>query len=165
MLLGSLALVTLLAAPPAGWAADRFGRLPLMVAGAALSALGVLLLTVAATSLHIFLFGALMAVGPAAFTAANWALTADLAPAAEAGRFMGLANTGTAGAVAAAGLFGPLVDLGNSTSPTAGYTALLLAAALAFLSSAIASAIALWGASWSTSATASIQAGRGVGGG
>jgi MFS family permease len=136
-LLGALALLTVLAAPPAGWAADRIGRVPLMLVGALLSALGTLLLMAAASSVQILLFGGLMALGSAAFAGANWALTADLAPPAEAARFFGLANIGTAGAAAAAGLFGPLIDWANGRTPGMGYTALFVAATLAFLASAL----------------------------
>jgi MFS family permease len=136
-LLGGLGLVTALAAVPAGWAADRIGRVPLMVAGTGLSAAGVLLLTSAASSTTILLFGGLMALGSAAFSAANWAMTADLVPPAEAARFMGLANFGTAGAAAAAGLFGPLVDWANGRDVGTGYTALFVLAAVAFIASAV----------------------------
>ena len=134
-LLAGLTLVTVAAAPPAGWAADRWGRLPLMAAGALLSAVGTLLLALAGSAPAIFLCGALMALGTAAFTGANWALAADLAPPAEAGRFLGLANVGTAGAAAAAGLVGPLIDRANAVAPGGGYLALFVAAALAALCS------------------------------
>lgn len=137
-LLAGLTLLTLIAGPPAGWAADRFGRLPAMLAGALLSGTGVLLLTVASSAFQIFLFGSLMALGSAAFAVANWAFTADVAPADEAARFLGLANIGTAGAAAAAGLFGPLVDWGNSLAPGTGYIGLFIAAGLAFIASALA---------------------------
>ena len=79
-----------------------------------------------------------MAFGSSAFAAANWALTADVAPPDEAARFLGLANIGTAGAAAAAGLFGPLVDWGNGATPGMGYTALFAAAGVAFIASALA---------------------------
>jgi MFS family permease len=137
-LLAGLTLVTVLAAPPAGWAADRFGRRPLMLAGAALSAAGALLLAGAGSAGHILLFGGLMAVGSAAFAGANWALTADLVPQAEAARFFGLANAGTAGAAAAAGLLGPLVDWGNRVAPGAGYTTLFVCAGAAFVACGLA---------------------------
>jgi MFS family permease len=128
LLLGALTLVTVLAAPPAGWASDRFGRLPLMLVGVLLSVLGVLSLLRAADQVTILAGGALMALGSAAFAGANWALAADLAPPAEAGRFLGLASVGTTGAAAAAGLLGPLVD-------AAGFPALFVAAACAFAAS------------------------------
>jgi MFS family permease len=134
-LLAGLGLTTALAALPAGWAADRIGRVPLMAAGAGVSAAGVLLLMTASSSTTILLFGGLMALGSAAFSAANWALTADLAPPAEAARFLGLANLGTAGAAAAAGLFGPLVDWANGRDQGAGYTALFALATVAFIGS------------------------------
>lgn len=137
-LLAGLALVTVITAPVAGWAADRIGRMPSMVAGAVLSAAGVLLLALAGSATQIFLFGGLMAIGTAAFAAANWALTADLAPPDEAARFLGLANLGTAGAGAAAGLFGPLVDWANGVAPGTGYTVLFVTAGLTFIASAAA---------------------------
>ena len=139
-LLAGLTLVTAAAAPVAGWAADRVGRLPLMFAGAGFSATGALLLTAAGNSVQILLFGGLMAIGSAAFAAANWALTADVAPPSESARFFGLANFGTAGAAAAAGLFGPMVDWANALEAGAGhgYTLLFIASALAFIASVFA---------------------------
>jgi MFS family permease len=119
-----------MAAPLAGWAADRVGRVPLMLLGAGLTSAGTLLLAYANSASAILVFGGLMAIGSAAFSSANWAFSADLAPPAEAGRFLGLANVGTAGAVAAAGLFGPLVDGLNQAAPGAGYSALFVSASL-----------------------------------
>jgi MFS family permease len=54
--------------------------------------------------------GAAMAVGTAAFGAGSWALQADLVDGEHAGRLLGIANFGTWGAAAAAGLLGPLID-------------------------------------------------------
>lgn len=136
-LLAGLALVTVLASPLGGWAADRFGRRRLMLAGALLNALGTLLLLAAPGPRELLLFGSLMALGSAAFTGANWALTADLAPPAEAARFMGLANIGTTGATAAAGLLGLMVDAANRLAPGLGYPALFVAAALASIAAAL----------------------------
>ncbi len=137
-LLGALTLVTAITAVPAGWAADRLGRVPVMVAGALLSALAVLALIPAAQSFTILLAGSAMAIGSAGFAAANWAYTADLVPSSEAARFMGIANLGTGGAAAAAGLFGPLMDLTEGVSPGAGYPSLFVASSLAFVASALA---------------------------
>jgi MFS family permease len=133
-LLGVLALVTALAAPPAGWAADRVGRHAVMLVGAAASATGVGLLVTARAPGAVLGFGGLMAVGSAAFSAANWARTADTAPPAEAGRYLALANVGTAGAAAAAGLLGPLVDRGGA-GPGGGYGTLFATCALLFTAS------------------------------
>jgi MFS family permease len=133
--LAVLTLVAVVPALPAGWAADRLGRIPLMAAGSLLSAAGALLLMWARDAGQIMLFGSLMGLGSAAFAGANWALTADLAPPEEAGRFFALANIGTGGATAAAGLFGPLVDWGNRAEAGMGYTLLFVAATAAFLAS------------------------------
>jgi MFS family permease len=132
-LLAGLALVTVLASPLAGWLADRIGRVPLMVVGAILSAASSLLLTQAKSSAQILLFGGLMSLGSATFAGGSWALLADLVPKDEAARFFGLANFSTAGSSAVAGLFGPLIDAANRIAPGTGFSALFLAAALAFL--------------------------------
>lgn len=137
-LLAALTLLTLLSIPVGGWLADRLGRRPLMRAGALLSALGVGLLVFADSAALILLFGGLMALGSAAYYGANWALIADLAPPEESGRFYGLANVGTAGAAAGAGLLGPLVDWGNGVGAGTGYTLLFASSAGAFLASAVA---------------------------
>jgi MFS family permease len=131
VLLGALTLATFLAAPAAGWLADRIGRVPVMTYGTLCGAAGPLLLIWARSPWQILLFGSVMSVGTALFTVANWASTADVVPGVEAGRFLGLANIGTMGAAAAAGLLGPLVDLGNRQQPGAGYGLALTASAVA----------------------------------
>lgn len=98
--------------------------------------LGVFLLVFATGLGQIFLFGVLMSLGSAAFASANWALTADLVPKEESARYFGLANIGTAGAAAAAGLFGPLVDWANTIHPGAGYPALFAASTAVLILSA-----------------------------
>lgn len=133
-----LTLITVICAPIAGWFADRMSRLRLMIFGGGISALGVLLLMTANTTGQMIFFGSLMAVGSAAFASANWALSVDLAPPDEAARFLALANFGTAGAAAVAGIFGPLIDLGNSFGAGTGYTLLFLAAAATFIASGFA---------------------------
>jgi hypothetical protein len=64
-------------------------------------------------------------------------MTTELIPPGEAARFMGLANFGTAGGAAAAGLLGPLVDWGNGMADGRGFTFLLVAAALALGASTV----------------------------
>lgn len=131
-ILAALTLITAMAAVPAGWGSDRWGRRPVMMVGAILSMTGVLLLTFVNALSSIMLAGGLMALGSAAFSAANWALTSDLVPPGEGARFMGVANFGTAGAAAAAGLFGLVVDKANASIAGAGYPALFVLSAAAF---------------------------------
>jgi MFS family permease len=137
-LLAGLALLTGIAALPSGWLADRIGRRRVMAAGGLLAALGIAILASADGLLPILVGGGLMAVGSASFSAANWALTTDLVPSRESARYMGLANIGTAGAAAAAGLLGPLVDLSNGAFGS-GYTLLFIAAAAACCASGLVS--------------------------
>lgn len=110
MALALLALITIVVSVPSGWLADRLGHRPLMLAGGALAAGGILLLPAAGDTSLILAFGGLMAVGSAAFGAASWAMLADLVASDDAGRLLGLAHVGTAAAAALAGAFGLLVD-------------------------------------------------------
>ncbi|HEX2222416.1 MAG TPA: MFS transporter [Candidatus Limnocylindria bacterium] len=131
--LALLALVTAVASVPSGWLADRLGRRSMMVAGAALAAAGIGLLATAERMEAVLAFGTLMALGSAAFGAGSWALLTDLVAPSGAGRLLGLANFGTAGAAAAAGLAGPIIDAGERVAPGLGFTLALGAAAAASL--------------------------------
>jgi MFS family permease len=136
-LLGGLAFITILASPLTGWLADRLGRIPLMVAGALFSAASALLLVWANSTTQILFFGGLMSLGSAAFAGGSWALLADLVPRDQSARFFGLANFSTAGAAAAAGLFGPVIDGVERLSPGMGFSVLFILASIAFLTSAL----------------------------
>lgn len=138
MILTILSLITVLVAPLAGWLGDKFNRRWLMLFGGLVSAIAVILLMTVTSFSQIIIYGSLMAVGSGVFTATNWALTVDYAPSAEAGRFLAIANFGTAGAAAVAGIFGPLIDFGNQLGSSTGYTLLFAASAMAFLGSCYA---------------------------
>ena len=121
----------------AGYLADRVGRKPLHVVAAILVAIGSLLMMTAATPTAVLVFGSIVGAGIGLFITANWALANDLAPAGEAGKFLGLTNLATAGASAASRLAGPGIDALNAWQPGAflGYAALFsVGAALALLS-------------------------------
>ena len=137
ILLAGLALITILASPLTGWLADRIGRIPLMIGGAICSAVSALLLVWADSTGQILLFGGLMSIGSAAFAGGSWALLADLVPKEEPARYFGLANFSTAGAAAAAGLFGPVIDGVERVFPGMGFSVLFILASVAFLTSAI----------------------------
>lgn len=110
-LLALLAMVTIVAAVPMGRLADRRGRVPVMTLGVMLSTVGILALIPSAGVPGLLIGGSLMSAGTAAFVTANWAALTDLATVPSAGRLMGIANIGTGGAAASAGLLGPLVDV------------------------------------------------------
>lgn len=130
---GALVLLTLLTAGaslPAGWLTDRLGRQPTMLAGGVVAAVGIAVLPLATSLVAIVVFGSLMAVGTAAFSAANWAALADATAGIRTGRLLGIANFGTAGAAAAAGVFGPVIDAGDALRPGAGYASAFLLAGM-----------------------------------
>lgn len=134
-LLALLTLATAVAALPFGLVADRRGRSPVMAVGIALSTGGILAFLPTVGMFGVVVGGLLMAAGTAAFVSANWAAITDLAPAEDAGWLMGLANVGTGGAAASAGLLGPVID-GVGFSPAIILAAIATAAALIPLSRA-----------------------------
>ena len=139
--LAVLAFLTALAALPAGWLGDRLGRRPLMLGGGAIAAIGVAGLPLASSLPSIVAMGTLMAVGTAAFGAGSWAALADVSAGAHAGRRLGLASLGTAGAAAAAGLFGPLIDAAETVAPGAGFSVAFSLAALAVVAGALVAGV------------------------
>jgi MFS family permease len=67
------------------------------------------------------------------FLSADWALLTDVAPLDQAGRYLGLSNTVTAGAgVLAVAIGGPIADLVNRYQFGLGYRAIFAIAALEF---------------------------------
>ncbi len=124
----------------AGYLSDRFGRKPLHAVAAVLVAVGSLLMMTAVTPTAVLGFGSIVGAGIGLFITANWALANDLAPAGEAGKFLGLTNLATAGAGAASRLAGPGIDALNAWRPDAflGYAALFSGSALLTLVSLLA---------------------------
>jgi MFS family permease len=114
-----------------GWLCDRFGRKPLHVAAALLVAGGSLLMILAHSPTTVLLCGSVIGAGAGVFITSNWALATDLAPQAEAGKFLGLTNLATAGAGAFSRFTGPVLDWLNNLQPGhfMGYTALFLSSA------------------------------------
>ena len=120
-----------------GYLCDRIGRKPLHVAAAILVAIGSMLMLLASSAGQVLVFGSIIGAGIGVFVTANWALANDLAPAGEAGKFLGLTNLATAGGGAISRLTGPGIDWLNALKPgdNLGYAALFIgAAALALLS-------------------------------
>lgn len=123
LVLAALTLATVAASLPAGWLADRIGRGGLMLGGGLMAALGMALIPLAGGVTVLVLIGVLVAIGSAAFSAGSWAVLTDLADGDHAGRLLGIASWGTAGAAAAAGLAGPLIDAGERAAPGFGFVA------------------------------------------
>ena len=88
--IGVFAIASLAVRPVVGWAADRFGRRPLLVGGA-VATVAALAIHVAATDLAVFVGArALLGVGEAAFLVAAIAAGGDLAPRSRTGEAISL---------------------------------------------------------------------------
>jgi len=138
-LLAAITLALIAFALAGGWVGDRLGHKRMSLAASLIGALGCLLLLWARTPATLLLFGSVVGAGIGLFLTANWALANELAPAAEAGKFLGLTNLATAGAGAVGRLEGPLIDVFNNLHPGVwmGYSGLFLVGVVFILISAL----------------------------
>lgn len=123
----------------AGWLTDRIGARRVLLGAGALAATGLLWMVVL-TQLHdLYFAGLLVGGGMGLFLTSNWALANRMAPAAAAGRHLGLTNLATAGAAALARLEGPAVDWLNATAPGTwlGYRGVFVLGAACILASLV----------------------------
>ena len=132
----TLSLVALVLA--GGWLVDRFGAKRVLYAGSFIAAAGMALMLLTRDMTGLRIFGSVLGAGIGLFLTANWALANKLAPAAEAGKYLGLSNLATAGAGALARLEGPALDWLNGMWPGqwVGYTSLFIFGAVSILVSA-----------------------------
>ena len=122
VLLGFVALFLLPAALSGGFLADRFGRKRLVALAGLIAAAGTGLLLLARDMRLVLAGGCVIGLATGLFMAVNWALGADLAPKAEAGKYLGISNLAGAGAgIVGAGIGGPLADSFNLLQPGLGY--------------------------------------------
>ncbi len=129
-----VAFVAVASAVPGGALTARLGRVRTVLVAALCGAVGSVLFAVAPTYAALFAIAVPFGVAVGVFLSADWALLVDLVPADEAGRYLGLSNTVTAGAgVLAVAVGGPVADLVNRLSPGAGYRAVFVLAAVEFL--------------------------------
>ena len=133
--LAALILVALLVTVPAGWAADRWGRLRLVAIAAGAGVVSALLLIGAQNFVQVIAFVAILGIGLGLFTVADWAIAIDLVPDERApGLYMGLTNIGQAGGDALATLSaGIALDVFNRIQPGLGYRAAFGMMAIYFL--------------------------------
>ena len=122
ILLGVVALFLLPAALAGGFLADRFGRKRLVALAGLIAAAGTGLLLLARGVPLVLASGCVIGLATGLFMAVNWALGTDLAPAAQAGKYLGISNLAGAGAgIVGAGIGGPLADSFNALQPGLGY--------------------------------------------
>ncbi|MGH3339471.1 MAG: MFS transporter [Propionibacteriaceae bacterium] len=133
---GAFAVSALILRPVAGRLADTRGRRPLLVAGALLSALGMLGSAYADNLVLVVLLRLLLGVAEAAFFVAALAALADLAPASRMGEAISYNSLGLYLGLA----FGP--PLGELLVTSAGFTAAWYgAAALSVVAAVVAAGI------------------------
>lgn len=129
----TVAFAAVLAAIPAGRLTARFGRVRVVAASSLVGALGAVAFAVAPGYLALFPTAVPFGVALGAFMASDWALLVDIVPEGEAGRFLGISTTVTAGAaLVSVALAGPLADAINSISFGLGYRAIFVLAAVEF---------------------------------
>lgn len=135
VLMAAIIAALLVLAVAGGRLTDRFGPRRITMAAVLLIAIGCPLLLLGRDLLSLALYGGVLGAGMGLFLTANWAQANQLAPAAEAGKYLGFTNLATAGAGALARLEGPVIDLLNNARPGAwlGYTALFLFGAVCAL--------------------------------
>lgn len=128
ILMASIIGALLVLAAAGGWLSDRFGARRVTFVAILIVAVGCPLLLLGKTLLTLGLYGGVLGAGMGLFLTANWAQANQLAPPAEAGKYLGLTNIATAGAAALSRLAGPAIDALNNARPGAwlGYTALFL---------------------------------------
>jgi MFS family permease len=138
-LLAVITLALIAFALVGGWLGDRFGHRRNLMLSSLVSTVGCLLLLLADSPAFLLIYGSVLGAGIGLFLTSNWALANQLAPASEAGKFLGLTNLATAGSAAAGRLGGPLIDLLNNAQPGAylGYTMLFVGGAVCALASGL----------------------------
>ena len=126
VLMAAIIFALLILAVIGGRLTDRFGTRRVTTVAVLIIAVGCPLLLLGRSLLSLGLYGGVLGAGMGLFLTANWAQANKLAPAAEAGKYLGLTNIATAGAGALARLEGPVIDALNNARPGAwlGYTAL-----------------------------------------
>ncbi len=138
--MGAFVIVLIAFSLVAGVVSDRIGRKRLQILSSFIGAVGAVLLIFARTPFELIAYGAVLGIGLGIFMSTNWALANEMAPASDAGKYMGLTNLATAGSAAVARLEGPMTDALNNAFPGQwwGWTALFAVSALLMLLSAVA---------------------------
>ena len=140
LVMGTFVVVLIIFSLLAGWMGDHYGRKRIHILSGFIGAFGAVLLIFATTSTQLIAFGCVMGVGLGIFMSTNWAMANQMAPSAEAGKYMGLTNLATAGSAAVARLEGPMIDGFNNAAPGhwVGWTVMFALSAALMLCSSLA---------------------------
>ncbi len=109
LVFGSYSIASLILRPVVGWASDRFGRKPLLVAGAVLTVVGLLLHLVAGNIAVLVLARSILGAGEGFFLVAAIAAASDLAPPERRGEAISFFSLSLYLGIAAGPLIGEAV--------------------------------------------------------
>ncbi|MBN1660081.1 MAG: MFS transporter [Anaerolineae bacterium] len=138
LLLAVVAVFLIASALAGGALADRLGHKRLVAWSALIAAAGTLVILFARSVPMVVFAGSIIGIGSGTFMATNWALGTRLAPPAEAGRYLGIANLAGAGAgIVGAGIGGPMADFFNAIEPGLGYLVIFALYGVLFVLSAV----------------------------
>lgn len=118
---------------PAGWASDKVGRKPVVIAGALGGAFSSIWLLWANDVSGVLVTATLLGISIGTLLSSNWALANELGTQGREAMHMGMVNLATTGGSAAAKLMGPGIDLLNRASEGRGWDALLITCSVLFL--------------------------------
>ncbi|MBM3148534.1 MAG: SLC45 family MFS transporter [Chloroflexi bacterium] len=121
----AIGICLLIAAYPAGYLSDKFGRKPIIFCAGFVGIIGIITLFFAKDLTAIMVSGGLLGISAGSFLPSNWALATDIVPQGEEARYLGLTNIATAGAGALARLIGPVIDFFNTRQTNLGYSIML----------------------------------------
>lgn len=140
IVMGTFVVVLIIFSLLSGYMGDRYGRKRIHILSGFIGALGAVLLIFAHSPAQLIAYGCFMGIGLGIFMSTNWAMANQMAPAAEAGKYMGLTNIATAGSAAIARLEGPMIDGFNNAAPGhwVGWTVLFALSAALMLCSSLA---------------------------
>jgi MFS family permease len=134
-------IFTLTSALVAGLLADRFNKKLIVGLSGILAGIGgtVLLGTIwVSNELLIYIAGIILGLATGIFMTTNWAMGTSLAPAAQAGLFLGISNLAGAGAgIIGGSIGGPIADYLNLSTPGLGYFVIFAGYAILFFCSTV----------------------------
>lgn len=140
-LMMAVGICTLISALLGGFLSDKFGIKKMVGVAGAIAVVGtlVLLVTTFIPNLTVmYVAGIIIGLGAGLFMTTNWALGTELAPRAEAGRYLGISNLAGAGAgMIGAGIGGPVADWVSRFLPGMGYLVIFSCYAVLFALSAV----------------------------
>ena len=134
-------IFTLASAFVGGWLADRFSHKLLVGWSGVVATLGGILLLgtiLVPNQALIYAAGIVLGLAAGVFMTTNWAMGTNLAPAAQAGLFLGISNLAGAGAgIIGGSIGGPVADYLNLSTPGLGYFVIFTGYALLFALSTV----------------------------